>query len=105
MRVMFCQPSSAKVAISGPERQTVQVARALQQRGHQVIVAVIMVNEAEEVAKTTLATHAREHQVGVVSLYLPAKDTTFRGWYKGLQIWCISTIQMLCVLRGIRQMW
>jgi glycosyltransferase involved in cell wall biosynthesis len=73
MRVMFCQPSSAKAAISGPERQTVQVARALQQRGHQVIIAVILVDEAERVTDTTLATHAREHQVGVVSLYLPAR--------------------------------
>jgi len=73
MRVMFCQPSSAKAAISGPERQTVQVARALQQRGHQVLIAVILVDEAERVTDTTLATHAREHQVGVVSLYLPAR--------------------------------
>jgi glycosyltransferase involved in cell wall biosynthesis len=73
MRVMFCQPSSAKAAISGPERQTVQVARALQQRGHQVIIAVILVNEAEEVAETTLGIHAREHGVEVVALYLPER--------------------------------
>ena len=73
MRVMFCQPSSAKSAISGPERQTVQVARALQQRGHEVIIAVILVNEAEEVAETTLAIHAREHGVEVVALYLPER--------------------------------
>ena len=73
MRVMFCQPSSAKSAISGPERQTVQVARALQQRGHEVLIAVILVNEAEEVSETTLAVHAREHQVRVVPLYLPER--------------------------------
>jgi glycosyltransferase involved in cell wall biosynthesis len=73
MRVMFCQPSSTKAAISGPERQTVQVARALQQRGYQVLIAVILVDEAERVTDTTLATHAREHQVGVVSLYLPER--------------------------------
>jgi ABC-type hemin transport system ATPase subunit len=59
MRVMFCQPSSAKAAISGPERQTVQVARALQQRGHQVIIAVILVDEAERVTDTTLG-YSRE---------------------------------------------
>jgi len=73
MRVMFCQPSSAKSAISGPERQTVQLARALQQRGHEVLIAVILVREAEEVSETTLAVHAREHGVAVAALYLPEK--------------------------------
>jgi len=73
MRVMFCQPSSAKSAISGPERQTVQVARALQQRGHEVLIAVILLNEAAEVSETTLAIHARDHQVRVVPLYLPER--------------------------------
>jgi glycosyltransferase involved in cell wall biosynthesis len=32
-----------------------------------------MVNEAEEVAKTTLAIHAREHRIGVVPLHLPKR--------------------------------
>lgn len=42
MRILFCQPSSVKGAVSGPEHQTVQVARALQERGHEVIVAALL---------------------------------------------------------------
>jgi folate-dependent phosphoribosylglycinamide formyltransferase PurN len=41
--------------------------------GIRCIIAVILVNEAEEVAETTLAIHAREHGVEVVALYLPER--------------------------------
>ncbi|MDW8322188.1 MAG: glycosyltransferase family 4 protein [Armatimonadota bacterium] len=52
MRILFCQPSSVKGSISGPEHQTVQIARALQERGHDVTVAALLLSpaKAEEVS-------------------------------------------------------
>ncbi|GIV18161.1 MAG: hypothetical protein KatS3mg022_3596 [Armatimonadota bacterium] len=73
MRVLFCQPSSAKPAISGPERQTVQIARALQTRGHEVTIGVILVQSYEDVHSTTLAQHAGQYGIPAVPLYLPEK--------------------------------
>ncbi|GIV17801.1 MAG: hypothetical protein KatS3mg022_3236 [Armatimonadota bacterium] len=73
MRVLFCQPSSAKPAISGPERQTVQIGRALQARGHEVTIGVILVHSYEDVHSTTLAQHAGQYGIPTVPLYLPEK--------------------------------
>lgn len=73
MRVLFCQPSSAKPAISGPERQTVQIARALQARGHEVVIGVILVHPQEDVHSTTLAQHAGQYGIAALPLYLPEK--------------------------------
>jgi hypothetical protein len=73
MRVLFCQPSSTKPAISGPERQTVQIARALQARGHEVTIGVILVHLYEDIHSTTLAQHAGQYGIPAVPLYLPEK--------------------------------
>ncbi|MGC8785690.1 MAG: glycosyltransferase family 4 protein [Armatimonadota bacterium] len=79
MRVLFCQPSSAKPAISGPERQTVQVARSLQARGHEVAIGVILVHPHEDVHSTTLAQHAAQYGIPTVPLYLPEKYNLLRS--------------------------
>lgn len=55
MRILFCQPSSVKGSVSGPEHQTVQVARALQERGHDVTVTALLLSPAPEVEVSLLS--------------------------------------------------
>lgn len=77
MRVAFCQPSSVKGAFSGPERQTVQVGRALQARGHQVFIGVILVSLKDLADDTTLGRLAHDAGLEVYPLYLPQKYNLF----------------------------
>lgn len=73
MRVVFCQPSSAKGSFSGPERQTVQIGRALRERGHEVVVGVILVHPEEKAEETTLGVLAQQAGLTVDTLYLPQR--------------------------------
>jgi len=73
MRIMFFQPGSAKKAVSGPERQTVQLAKAFVARGHDVVFAIILVHKNENVEKTSIGIHAREQGLSLIPVYIPQK--------------------------------
>jgi glycosyltransferase involved in cell wall biosynthesis len=91
VKVLFCQPSSAKNAISGPERQTVAVGRVLRERGHHVTVGVILVAKGESAQNTTLGAYALQAGLAVEALYLPqryhlgASVRTFRRFLAQVQ--------------------
>ncbi len=79
MKVLFCQPSSKKSAVSGPERQTVQVGRALRQRGHEVEIGILLVERPEPAEQTTLGMLARQHNIPVSGLPVRARFDLFRS--------------------------
>lgn len=72
MRILFCQPSSVKGSVSGPEHQTVQVARALQERGHEVVVSALLLAPARE-EEVSLLAYARSRGLRTAIFVAPAR--------------------------------
>lgn len=97
MRIAFCQPSSVKGAFSGPERQTVQVGKALQARGHQVLIGVILVSPEETAQDTTLGRMAQDAGLDVYPLYLPQKYKLFASAKRFRQFAQIYQPDVVCV--------
>ncbi len=77
MRVAFCQPSSRKVSFSGPERQTVQIGKALRARGYEVLIGVLLVSPSESAQDTTLGKLALASGLEVYPLPLLRKYNLF----------------------------
>ncbi len=77
MKVLFCQPSSKKSAVSGPERQTVQVGRALRQRGHEVEIGILLINREDPASDTTLGKLASQYGIPTASLSIRGRYHLF----------------------------
>lgn len=84
MRVAFCQPSSVKSAASGPERQTVMVAKALEARGYEVTIGVILFSPNAKAEETTLGMLARDAALKVTSLYMLGRFN-LRSWVRSFR--------------------
>lgn len=72
MRILFCQPSSVKGSVSGPEHQTVQVAHALRERGHEVVVAALLLARARE-GEVSLLSYAQSRGLRTAIFVAPAR--------------------------------